>query len=243
MSQTPLRQGRSPLYLQLTEVLRQRLARGVWAEGEKLPTIEQLTSEYKVSKITVRQAIKILEEEGLVFAQRGRGTTVLARPDGLRPLKVETSLTDLVEMYRGDEADLILLDDTKANLPEGDYGGSICNSGYHMLRRVHARKAKPYCIITLYFAKPLFEKHEARLRKDLALPVLWDEPEINVATARQTMLIDRCDMETAKLIDLEIGAPIAEVRRVLCDNDGTIIYLADVIYRGDYIRLDMDLLA
>ena len=52
----------------------------------------------------------------------------------------------------------------------------------------------------------------------------------------------RCEVECV-FADLAVGEPMAEVRRIMCDENDTIIYLADVIYRGDYIRLDMDLLA
>ncbi|MGH8707735.1 MAG: hypothetical protein ACREVD_06715 [Burkholderiales bacterium] len=40
-----------------------------------------------------------------------------------------------------------------------------------------------------------------------------------------------------------IGAPVAEIRRVFCGPDGTVIYLGELAYRGDFIRLDIDLLA
>ena len=75
-----LRQSRSPLYLQIAEILRQDLDRGVWTEGSLLPTISEISEKYAVAKITVRQAMKILEEEGLVESWRGRGTTVLPPP-------------------------------------------------------------------------------------------------------------------------------------------------------------------
>ena len=41
---------------------------------------------------------------------------------------------------------------------------------------------------------------------------------------------------------MPVNAPVAEVRRVCQDPDGTVIYLAEVTYRGDYIHLEMDLL-
>ena len=75
------------------------------------------------------------------------------------------------------------------------------------------------------------------------LPVLFDDPDLHVRIARQSLIVSKCDMETATLLDLAVGEPMAEVRRIMCDENDTIIYLADVIYRGDYIRLDMDLLA
>ena len=55
------------------------------------------------------------------------------------------------------------------------------------------------------------------------------------------MIISKCDFETAGLINISIGDPVAEIRRVLYDENEVVIYQADVIYRGDYVSLDMDL--
>ena len=53
--------------------------------------------------------------------------------------------------------------------------------------------------------------------------------------------ISRADVEVATLLDIPVGEPMADVRRVLVAPDGTVIYLAEVNYRGDFIHLDMDL--
>lgn len=66
MSQNPLRHSRAPLYLQVAEILRQRLSRGIWKEGDLLPTITVLAEEFGVAKITIRQAVKLLEQENLL---------------------------------------------------------------------------------------------------------------------------------------------------------------------------------
>ena len=108
---------------------------------------------------------------------------------------------------------------------------------------MHSRDGQRYCIISLYLAKPIFDKHEIKFRNHLALPVLYDDPDIEISLATQRLLVAKCDMETAQHLDLSLGDPIAKVRRVLCDADETILYLADVIYRGDYVQLDMNLLA
>lgn len=243
MSQNPLRQSRAPLYLQVAEILRQRISRGIWSEGDLLPTIPVLAEEFGVAKITIRQAVKLLEQENLLEPLRGRGTKVLPRPADRRPLKVETRLADLVEMYRGDVPELVPLEDQAADLPADVAEGKPFSEGYHLIRRMHARDGQRYCVIALYFAMPIFLKYEARLRNELALPVLFTAPEVDVGSARQTLTINKCGIDTARYLGLSIGDPIADVRRVICDSQGRIVYLADVIYRGDYIRLDMDLLS
>jgi DNA-binding FadR family transcriptional regulator len=55
-----------PLYAQLADLFRQRIQKGVWKEGEKLPSLEQLVQEFGVARVTVRQAIDRLTRERLV---------------------------------------------------------------------------------------------------------------------------------------------------------------------------------
>lgn len=240
MKHDSLRSNRAPLYLQVAEELRQRIRRGTWASGELLPTLDVLMAEFGVAKVTVRQAVKLLEQEGLLAPQRGRGTTVLDRPSPRRPLNVRTTLADLVNMYRGDVPEVRDLEDGEAALPDAVPDG-VTDPLYHRIRRVHSRDGERYCVITLYLARDIFSRHAMRFRNELVLPVLFDDPAIGVERARQTMLITKCDIATADLLGLSVGEPMAEVRRILYDRDGRVVYLADVIYRGDYIRLDMDL--
>lgn len=242
MEHKGIRRDGSPLYLNVAKVLRQRILRGTWKAGELLPTLEALMHEFKVARITVREAIKILEKEQLLEPRRGRGTLVLPHEPPTRPLSVVTSLAELVKLYRGDVPDLVNLDDCETDLPDGIEFGKAAQK-YHLLRRIHSRDGQRYCVIMLYIAKHIFDKQESQFRNNLALPVLFDDPHLNIEAARQSLIVTKCDLETADLLDLPVGEPMAEVRRAICEQGGTIIYLADVVYRGDYIRLNMDLLA
>ena len=59
--------GDSPLprYAQLSALFRRRIERGIWSPGSQLPTLESLTAEFGVARVTVRQAINLLAQEGL----------------------------------------------------------------------------------------------------------------------------------------------------------------------------------
>ena len=63
-------------YQCVTETLRQRLAEGSWRPGDKLPTLRDLASEFKVSTNTVRSAIRVLEREGHLHHIHAVGTFV-----------------------------------------------------------------------------------------------------------------------------------------------------------------------
>lgn len=69
-----------PKYIGLAEKLRQAILRGEYIEGSRLPSENQLTESTGLSRQTVRQAIALLEKEGLAQRVRGSGTYV-SRPD------------------------------------------------------------------------------------------------------------------------------------------------------------------
>jgi GntR family transcriptional regulator len=229
-----------PRYLQLAELLRQRVAKGHWLPGSLLPSIEHLMAEFDVARVTVRQAIAMLAEERLLSPQRGRGTFVTGRPSARRRLRVESTLDDLVAMYSGDRPDL-------ATLSEGIVAPVLLETDgigapkYFHLRRVHSRDGERYCVISIYIDHRVFRRAPARFRRELALPILTSLPGLEIARARQTLTISTAEVETSRLLGIPVNAPVAEVRRVMQGVDGTVIYVADVTYRGDYIHLEMDL--
>ena len=107
------------------------------------------------------------------------------------------------------------------------------------MRRVHARRGTKYCVISFYIDVRVFRMAPDRFRNEVVLPVLYSLPEVEIADGRQTMHISRADVEVAADLEVPVGEPMADVRRVLAAPDGTVLYLAEVSYRGDYIHLDM----
>lgn len=233
--------SRVPRYLQLADIFRQRIARGAWQPGDMLPSIEMLMAEFSVARVTVRQAIRLLSEEGLVSPQRGRGTVVNEHPKSHRQLRVHTTLAGLVDMYRGDKPVLTNLEESNASPELFDGDGTPAKSYFHM-RRVHARDGVKYCVISMYIEDAIFSRARDSFRSEAVLPVLFSLPGLNIEKARQTMHITKAEVEIAGLLDVPVGEPMAEVRRVLCDENDTVIYVADVNYLGEYIHLDMDLI-
>lgn len=229
-----------PRYAQLAALFRRRIERGVWPPGSQLPTLEHLTSEFGVARVTVRQAVQRLVQEGLVSAQRGRGTFVTAHPGRGSGLKLATSLASLADMYRDDEPKLTLIEETHA-MPRLDAADGTAARRYRHLKRVHTRDGVAYCVISIYLDERVFRLAPQRFRRQTVIPVLLELPGVTVARAWQTLSIGSADVEVARLIGMAVNAPVAEVRRVCRDSDGVVIYLGEVTYRGDYIHLEMDL--
>ena len=230
-----------PRYAQLADVLRARIARGQWRTGDQLPTLEDLMREFDVARVTVRQAVELLAREGLLSAQQGRGTFVTGVPVGReRPLRLQTSLADLAEVYRHDKPRLTLLEEAAA-MPALDPADGKPARRYHFMRRVHSRDDIPYCVISIYLDNHVFRMAAKRFRRETVIPVLLDLPHVKISRASQTLAVSSADVEVAGFLGVPVNSPVAEVRRVCVNELGVVIYLGLVTYRGDYVRLEMDL--
>lgn len=60
-----------PKYAQIADIFRQRIARGIWAQGLRLPANEELAAEFGVSRVTVRQAVDLWPGKGSSKPSRG----------------------------------------------------------------------------------------------------------------------------------------------------------------------------
>jgi len=229
-----------PRYAQLADVFRQRIARNVWPSGTRLPTLEALMGEFGVARVTVRQAMELLARDGLVSAQRGRGTFVTAQPIRDKRLLLQTSLQALADVYRDDTPNLTLIDEAAATprlFPEDGRPAPR----YRFMRRVHSRNGEAYCVISIYLDERVFRMAPRRFRRETVIPVLLDLPKVRIAQAWQTLEIGTADVPVARHLGINVNAPVAEVRRVCRAKDETVLYLGEVTYRGDYIHLAMDL--
>ncbi len=229
-----------PRYVQLADVMRHRIKRGVWPTGQMLPSIDKLMAEFGVARVTVRQATHLLAKEGLLSPQRGRGTFVTAESGRERRLLVQTTLDDLVEMYRGDTPDLsnIVESHESPRLTERD---GIPAERYFHMRRVHARDGEAYCVVSIFIDERVYKLAPKRFRREVVIPLFASLPGVDIAKASQTLNIGAADIEVARDLRISVNTPIAEIRRVFTGPDGSVIYLGEAIYRGDYIHLEVDL--
>jgi len=95
MTKTTAWEPRRPLPTRLAEELRARITQSEWQPGDRLPTEAEFVREYSVSRATVRQALTMLEAQGLVRIHHGRGTYVAAGAvirAGMQELKATTTL-------------------------------------------------------------------------------------------------------------------------------------------------------
>ncbi|MGL5168034.1 MAG: GntR family transcriptional regulator [Afipia sp.] len=229
-----------PKYAQIADIFRQRISRGIWREGLRLPANEDLAAEFDVSRVTIRQAVELLARDGLVEAQQGRGTFITGKVEQNRWLKVETTLSDLAEVYRDTLPEILNISEGRAD-PPLQPGDGIPADRYVFMRRVHSRDGKPYCVISIYLDEKIFRKSPKRFRTHTVIPILTEMRDLKIASAQQTLTIGVADLDVARHLGVSLNSPVADVRRVFRSPDNTVIYLGEVTYRGDFVRIDMDL--
>lgn len=233
-----------PRYLQIADLLRKRIARGVWKNGEKVPSLEALMGEFGVARVTVRQAIDLLVREGLVSPQRGKGTFVTGTPPQRQWQRewqtVHASVDALAQAFQDTRPRIVTIDESVSDAPLQAEDGIPAQRYVHM-RRVHSEKDEPYCVIEIYVDEAIFRTAPDRYRSEAVVPLLAELKQGGIAQARQVLTIGNADMDVARLLNMHVGDAVAEVRRVFTDQDRRVIYLGEVTYRGDLFRLEMDL--
>jgi GntR family transcriptional regulator len=70
-----------PIYLQVVERIKERLASGQLQPGDQLPTVRSLALELRVNFNTIARAYRIMDESGIISTQQGRGTYILEMPN------------------------------------------------------------------------------------------------------------------------------------------------------------------
>lgn len=230
----------TPLYGRIAALMRQRIRGGVWPAHGQIPTIEALMAEFGASRVTVRQALELLEREGLIDRQRGRGTFVTEQGGAFEWIELGQSWRALVDAIGGTRPRLIGVEDGVQ--PPGAAGmGATPAPAYRCLKRVHSRGGVPFAVMHLYVDRRCHALAPERFDNEPVIPILQALPGVRIGRARQTLTIASAEPEVAKQLRIPLGAPVGTVRRVISDADGVAIYVGDLVYRGDLIRVELDL--
>ncbi len=237
----PRNESRMPLYLQVAKLMRQKIESQQWRFGEQIPTLDNLVAEFDVSRITLRAALNLLEDSGIIRRTRGVGTFVAKDLSEQRWFKLANSFDELVKAVSTLKIRMLPIEPGERVLdPAFGFDGNC--DGYERLLRVHYRNDTPYCLIDLYLDKAIFASNPDGYRTAPVVPQLADRSDIKIDQARQTMRITVSDRETATHLQIGVGDPIADVCRVFKDPAGKILYYAHIQYPAQLIQIDTDLL-
>ncbi len=214
-------------------MLRHQIRSGALKPGAPLPALSELTAKLGVARMTIRQAMDALDEEGLIERQAGRGTFV-KQVDLHQPQRLKMS------------ADMGQLDAMVAQLEVAVLDGDVfeehddeLNISFRRMKRIHALDGKPFCRVDLRLDSKTYELAKDRFASEIVVRVLHDVG-IDVASAHQRVKISYADYETAQELEIKVNSAVFHVDREFFDNRNNLIYSATLIYPGDMLEFDIE---
>ena len=235
-----LERGGVSLYQQVTGLLRRKLEQGAWKIGDQLPNLEMLMAEYGVSRVTMRQAIALLEQEGLVKRGQGRGTFVTGDVTTERWLMIPTEWRALIQHIAGLSGHFVTLENGQG-IPDLLPTEGLPAARYWHTRRVNYADGVPYSQADIYLDERIRRKAPASYLSQAVLPLLAKHLGESLGRATQTLEVATADIYTARLLNLAVGTPIVQVRRVVSDTKACVVYCADVFYPANRLRIETTL--
>jgi len=225
-------------YMQLATLFRRRIETGVWDIGTRIPTVSELAVACDVARETIRQALDILEDEGLIRRYRAKGTFVTAAPREQLWCNLRTDFFGLLQAREGAQIE-VLAEDRKVQIPARLELG-VPDKHYRRLLRRHWRNEQPYMIAEVFISERWAnEIPRAAFASKTALKLVADIHGLEITDVQQIMTINVADMEASESLRLPLNAPVAQIERYALDGKGALVLFARNIYRGDVVRLNI----
>ena len=228
-------------YLQLATLFRRRVETGEWALGHQIPTVDALAAECGVARATIRQALGLLEGEKLIARYRAKGTFVTHHPKERLWCDVSSDMSGLLRARDG--AVIELLGEKKhVPPPASSDQEAVLAPSYRHLRRRHWRDVQPFLLADVYVDERLCSRiPRGAFKTKTAMSLVADIPGLKIVEACQTLTLGAADMAIAEMLQMPLNAPVAFVHRSAIDRSGRLVLVADGIYRGDVVRVDIKL--
>lgn len=222
-----------PLYHQISQEIYRRIAEGDYAADGAMPTEEELSTEFEVSRATVRQAIGQLVEQGLVTRRRGSGTFLRKGAESVLGQRFRGSLLDLMsETRRAGVSDLEVESDVP--IPKRIAGRLRLDSlAASVVRRTRTMDGEPFSYTINYLPPDIGALlSPAELKAE---PVMWllEAKGVKLVGAMQSIRAQLADAEVSRRLAQPLGAAVLFVERLVMTEHDRPVELVQSWYRGD----------
>lgn len=237
------RSSKLPLYEQLYAILRARIARGSWPAGALLPSETELTAQYGVSRITVRQVLARLAREGLIYRQQGRGTFV-AHPTVEQGLGRIVSFTEDMRQRGFKPASRVLSSGLEA--ASAEVAGRLqvpAGEELACIERLRLADDEPMSVeeslLVHRYCPGLLTRRD--FSSNSLREILATQYGIHIARARQTIRATAATQAQARLLSVPLRAPLLYLERVSFTPQGVPVEFLKIHYRADRYALYSEL--
>ncbi|MGW6391975.1 GntR family transcriptional regulator [Streptomyces sp. NPDC055103] len=223
-----------PLWYQVSQSLRASILGRTPDASLRLPTEEQLAAHYGVSVLTMRQALKELEEEGLISRHRRRGTFIEPGARRSTPRRLLGSIDAIVAQQSGERTTVLGHGTEPVPGELTEYFPDVAEVvSYRRLRRDGESGEPTNWVENAVLPELAAAIDPADLERWPMTKVLRDVVGVRISRITDTVEARLADPETAGLLQVPLLSPILHYTGVTYDADGRVVDVARIRYRGD----------
>ena len=238
----PLKDHSIPFYYQIMNMLRRKIEQGELSPGDKLPREMDLAKTFGVSRVTLRQALSILEADGLVDRERGHGTFI----SKTLPKHQKIKLTGIIGQDVPGEGERRLLSIEEVN-PSPDieeFFSPLEQNRVTRIRRLRMEGGSPYFYTFNFLPSHLAESvPEDDIRNHTMFDIIKNRLHLVVGKVNQTFEARSADVEVAGQLNIGILDPVLYVETFVYGEDGDPIEFSQIYYRGNQHKYSIELLS
>lgn len=209
-------------YQEIADELRER-ARTAPA-GSLLPSEADLSAEFGASRVTVRKALDVVREEGLIAARQGFGWYVATEPVRQSLDQLGTIEAQLAESGRSNERRVVEFAFVE---PPARVRSLLGPETVLRVKRVNLADGEPFAVVTVWCPAELGRKLS---RDDVEQRSFLDLLGVQLRGATQTIGADAASGADATLLHVPTGAPLLTCQRVTTDSDGRPVLVSEHLF-------------
>lgn len=223
-----------PLWYQVSQSLRASILGRSPQAPLRLPTEEALAAHYGVSVLTMRQALKELETEGLISRHRRRGTFIEADARRGRTVRLLGSVDTIVAQQSGEDTTLLGHEPTTVPTELTRYFPEVTEVvRFRRLRRDRHTQEPTNWAENLIPGAIAASVDPTALERMPMTKLLRDEVGVVISRITDTVEAGLADPRTAELLQVPLLSPILHYTGVTYDDSGDVVDVARIFYRGD----------
>ncbi|WP_242771302.1 GntR family transcriptional regulator [Brevibacillus parabrevis] len=230
-----------PLYLQLKEVIKEDINRGVYKSGQQLPPEGELCEMYGVSRITTRRAITELVEAGILQRQQGKGTFVTATKLKRELIAVNGFSEFLTQTGQLPQPQIISTALIEADKAIASPLQIAVGTPILQLKRLHYVNDAPLVWETVYYPLTRFPQLEKYIAESISTyQVLKKYYQVEPASNLKTLNVIMATQEEAELLRCSIGTPLYQIDKVAYDNTGSPFHSSSSLIPTDRVTFTIN---
>lgn len=223
-----------PLYTQIKDIIRSRILNGTYAALAQMPSEVEMMKAFRVSRITVRQALGDLQKEGLLFKIAGKGTFV-AKPKAVQSLgRLQGFAEAMAPMGHETFSRVIGIIHQHADRTVANHFGISTETYVTKIQRLRYLNLQPISLDVTFVPIEIGERlaKEDLVTRDI-FSILENEYGYMLGHAEVQIEAISADAAVAHLLAIEEGAPLLRIERLTRTSDGQPLDYEHLYYRGD----------